>query len=1001
MLPADSVLWDNEPSASVNGGIRYAAGFNPLDVEVVQNTFILTVVNGTARDEVTTSLLVKAGDVVDIFTREAEITPGLNPNLNPINGNRFIRWTAAGAPVVFSDDTKMETSFVMPASDVTVTANFVPLYVLRVTGVQITSSLPLEYYGKYYNYYAEGDIINIEAFPQPWGIKPGWYCTAGTLVTPSSMDTEFIMPGGIAYIYVDPSTAPLPMNRPQQYTTIVKNGIINTTTAGKTIIDKNYKGYAGTGLNIEACPPAVGKLFSGWTVTTGSGGTFIAAGSAETVYIMPNSDVTITANYIDKTYSLMVNDGTGAPGPHLADAEITITAAAPPKGMMFSGWTIDSGGGLFDDPSSPNAIFTIADSNTVITAQYEYLDYTLEVVNGVDVLGAGVYHYGEIITISANSPPVGMKFSGWKIISGNGTFGVASMSDTTFTMSDGDAVITAQYEYIDYTLTVENGVDVLGAGVYHYSETVTISANPPHVGMKFSGWEIKSGNGSFGDPSMFDTTFTMADIDAVITAQYEYLDYTLTIENGVDVLGAGVYLYGEPVAISANPPSVGMKFNGWEIISGSGSFSDPSMPDTTFTMADSDAVITAQYEYLDYTLTVENGADVLGMGIYHYGEAVPISANPPPIGMKFSGWEIKSGNGTFSDPSIPDTTFTMSDIDAVITAQYEYLDYTLTVENGVDVSGKGIYQYGENITISANPPSVGMKFSGWEIISGSGSFSNASESDTVFTMPAENVTLRATYANSPQPPPDLPPDPPSITPDSKVDPKPTPDPKPGDVSEILNTEEHMGYVVGIGNDLFAPDKDMTRAEVAQMFYNLLVNKDVDITNTFPDISKSAWYKQAVDTLASLGIIMGYPDGCFYPNEPITRAEFVTIAVRFTKETLGDRQVYTFIDVPKTHWAYMNIEIATSYGWIQGIGNDCFEPDRNISRAEVVTLTNRMLIRVADKAFIDNASKLKYYTDVPQTHWAFYNIAEASNTHYYTRREDGGETWTLENFGDDV
>jgi len=193
---------------------------------------------------------------------------------------------------------------------------------------------------------------------------------------------------------------------------------------------------------------------------------------------------------------------------------------------------------------------------------------------------------------------------------------------------------------------------------------------------------------------------------------------------------------------------------------------------------------------------------------------------------------------------------------------------------------------------------------------------------------------------------------------------------------------------------------MTRAEAAQMFYNLLLYKNIEITRSFPDLPENAWYKKAVEVLASLGVITGRPDGRYYPADPVTRAEFVTIAVRFTNEILGNRQALAFADVPETHWAHYYIVTATSYGWISGIGNNLFAPDRNISRAEAVTLTNKLLNRVPDKAFIDNHPELTFYADVPQTHWAYYEIAEASNAHHYVRRDDGGEKWTLEASGGD-
>ena len=205
----------------------------------------------------------------------------------------------------------------------------------------------------------------------------------------------------------------------------------------------------------------------------------------------------------------------------------------------------------------------------------------------------------------------------------------------------------------------------------------------------------------------------------------------------------------------------------------------------------------------------------------------------------------------------------------------------------------------------------------------------------------------------------------------------------------------MAYVVGVGQGLFAPDKDMTRAEAASVFYNLLLDKNIAITKTFPDVPEDEWYAKAVNTLASLGVIKGRPDGRYYPADPVTRAEFVAIAVRFTHEILGDRKASEFTDVPVAHWAHDVIVTATGYGWIGGIGNGLFAPDRHIIRAEAVTLVNRLLNRVPDKAFINNHPELIFYSDAPQSYWAYYEITEASNAHLYDRREDGGEDWTLE------
>jgi len=213
----------------------------------------------------------------------------------------------------------------------------------------------------------------------------------------------------------------------------------------------------------------------------------------------------------------------------------------------------------------------------------------------------------------------------------------------------------------------------------------------------------------------------------------------------------------------------------------------------------------------------------------------------------------------------------------------------------------------------------------------------------------------------------------------------------GDVSHLLNMVDHMGYVQGVGDGKFEPDRNMTRAEIAQMFFNLLWEKNVQIIKRFPDEPDSAWHERAVHTLASIGVLTGYPDGDFHPNAQITRAEFVTIAARFMKEMPEAGQSVPFNDVPTAHWAYKYINAAVQYGWVTGYGDGSFQPDRHISRAEAVTIVNRMLNRVADKAFINSHHDLNHFDDVPGTHWAFYDIMEAYDFHDY-ERHDGVEEW---------
>ena len=209
-----------------------------------------------------------------------------------------------------------------------------------------------------------------------------------------------------------------------------------------------------------------------------------------------------------------------------------------------------------------------------------------------------------------------------------------------------------------------------------------------------------------------------------------------------------------------------------------------------------------------------------------------------------------------------------------------------------------------------------------------------------------------------------------------------------DISPLMNTDEHKEYIYGRPNSRFAPEADMTRAEVAQMFYNLLRDKDVDITVTFADVAEGSWYYTAVNALASLGFLGGFPDGLFHPEDSITRAQFAAIIVRLAVVSPGSIR---FDDVPESHWAYDYINTAAAHGWIQGVGDGLFEPERNISRAEAITLVNRMLGRYPDKDYIDGHTDLVQYSDLTNSHWAYYEVMEASNSHDF-ERYIGGEFW---------
>ena len=266
------------------------------------------------------------------------------------------------------------------------------------------------------------------------------------------------------------------------------------------------------------------------------------------------------------------------------------------------------------------------------------------------------------------------------------------------------------------------------------------------------------------------------------------------------------------------------------------------------------------------------------------------------------------------------------------------------------------------------------------------------------------VTCEDGSGEEPTPTPNPGPDP---DPDPDPDPTPTPTPDPGDddkppyippvdpddsgVSDLLNTDDHIQYLFGYPEGTFGPENNMTRAEVAQMFYNLLLDQDVTITKTFDDVPAGAWYAKAVNTLASLGVVSGVGNGDFEPERSITRAEFTSIAMKFAEGKTGGTNIFS--DVKSTDWFYRAVVNSTQYGWIHGYGDGTFRPNNPITRVEVTAIVNNMLGREADVDFVtEHYDELNHFSDLAVSHWGYYHIVEATNDHDYTK-PSSGENWT--------
>ena len=225
--------------------------------------------------------------------------------------------------------------------------------------------------------------------------------------------------------------------------------------------------------------------------------------------------------------------------------------------------------------------------------------------------------------------------------------------------------------------------------------------------------------------------------------------------------------------------------------------------------------------------------------------------------------------------------------------------------------------------------------------------------------------------------------------------KPTVD-IPDDVPTGLNGDDHFAYIVGYPDGNVKPGSSITRAEVATIFFRLLT-EDVRTanstqSNSLSDVSRGQWFNHAISTLSSMGIVKGNPDGTFDPDAPITRAEFAAIAARFDDKNTNNTS--NFSDIA-SHWAKDEIGVAANKGWINGYPDSTFRPDQYITRAEAMTLVNRVLNRLPEKSEDLLDDMIKWPDNADASVWYYLAVQEATNSHDYSDKSDADkyEKWT--------
>lgn len=217
--------------------------------------------------------------------------------------------------------------------------------------------------------------------------------------------------------------------------------------------------------------------------------------------------------------------------------------------------------------------------------------------------------------------------------------------------------------------------------------------------------------------------------------------------------------------------------------------------------------------------------------------------------------------------------------------------------------------------------------------------------------------------------------------------------KATDVPETLNSDNHFAYIVGYEDGTVRPNANISRAEVAAIFFRLLKDdvRDDNLTanSVFTDVAFGKWYNKSISTMAKIGIVKGRTADTFVPNAPITRAEFAAICSRFDRSNVEIKSDFNDIS---GHWAEKEIRRAASLGWIQGYTDGSFKPDQNITRAEAASMINRMLHRLPETVD-DLLDGMIQWPDNQPSDWYYINMQEATNSHDFKQKGEINEYWT--------
>ncbi len=774
-----------------------------------------------------------------------------------------------------------------------------------------------------------------------------------------------------------------------EYIGIVPEGANELLPTGLTDI------MYGTPVDVEPDPYLAGYRFEGWQSYGG------AVQPNDENFAMPNRDVQLRGQFIPLVAEYTVkyiaqdenggNDYTTVLETKTFEAYTGASVTAVRKD--FTGYTFNA-----SKTGEQNTGIVKGDNSLVLYLYYDrYPVYTVEyafagnVPAGVTVPTEPDHIEGEEVTLKAPAGTYeGYKFEGWT------SYGKALQNaepGTTFDMPARNVHLTGYFTPNPTGYTVEYYFENIRDDGYSIDDTKTktvtkeeekvfvgdsiVAAAEPFEGFKFN-----------SSMSSWEGVAKANPADNVLRLYYDRLDYNVSYaywgikpDGAPDITDAEYpqkrYKYGDTVTIKPDLSwDADHQFLGWY------SAQTGTQPeDTEFTMPAKDVVLVGSfisaisattYTVKHYIETSYGSNDYIehGSGETVEGAVVgePVTATPKTI------------SGYTYNPSHPENA--ASGLVLAGDALILKLFYTKNYSGGGGGGGGGVRQYiltfesnggtkfspekhnsGKVVKLDEVPKKDGYIFDGWHLDETLNEDVNEVKMTKNITVYANWVEDNGTAGNGHE------------TPDS------------------LNGNDHFAYVIGYPDGTVRPNANITRAEVTSIFFRLLKESvreaNLTETNVFNDVDDGMWYNTAISTMAKLGVVNGRYGDRFVSDEFITRAEFATICARFDNSefTIDDN----FTDV-KGHWAENDIHEAAAHGWIRGYEDGSFRPDRFITRAEAMTMINRVLNRVPENKS-DLLADMVKWPDNKETDWYYLAVQEATNSHDFDKKNNIYEKWT--------